>query len=69
MNSLSLDEFEVYLSWLLTEASGSDRTTLELLVKNPDSRELGIKRLSSVREAQRWVQENSIKPQPPRQSF
>lgn len=68
-NSLSLDEFETYLSWLLTEASGSDKTTLELLVKNPDSKELGIKRLGSIREAQQWVQDNSFKPQRPQWPF
>jgi hypothetical protein len=54
--SLSLQEFETYLAWLLTETSGSARSTLELLISSPDLNDLTMFRFSSVAAAQTWLQ-------------
>ena len=56
--SLSLAQFESYISWLLTETSGSTRATLELLAYNPFSKDLALVRLNSISEAQSWVREH-----------
>lgn len=63
--SLSLEEFETYLAWLLTETSASTRSTLELIAHNPDSNDLALIRLGSIAQAQTWVR-NHVPPSRPR---
>jgi len=63
-HSLSLKEFETYLAWLLTETSGSSKSTLELIAFKPNSKQLSIKRLNSISEAQEWVKDHIESPPP-----
>lgn len=65
--SLSLKEFEDYLAWVLTETSGSEKTTLELVARNTKSNDLALVRLGTISEAQKWVKEHTEPPKPPRQ--
>jgi hypothetical protein len=67
-HSLSLDEFETYLAWVLTETSASTNSTLELLARNQNTQELAIIRLNSISEAQKWVRDH-IQPPPPRKNM
>lgn len=62
--SLSLEEFERYLEWVLTETSASTKSTLELIAHNPDSNELTLVRLSSIAQAQTWVRNHVPSPRP-----
>lgn len=62
--TLSLEEFQAYVDWVLTDTSGSSRSTLELVAYNPESNDLALIHLNSIAEAQLWVQAHI--PQPPR---
>jgi hypothetical protein len=53
--SLGIDEFESYLSWVMSETSKSPVSTLELLVRNRDVSSCAVIRFSSVREAYQWL--------------
>ena len=55
---LDIDEFEVYLDWLMTEASDSSESTLELLTYSEASGTGGLIEFSSVREVYNWFSEN-----------
>lgn len=61
--SLSLDDFQTYIAWVLNETSASSSTTLELLTHDPLANDLALVRLSSLAEASSWVQ--SHLPPPP----
>jgi hypothetical protein len=63
--SLSLDEFERYLAWVLTETSASTNSTVELVTHNPHSHDLALVRLNSIADAQTWVRTH-VTPPPPR---
>lgn len=56
--SLCLRDFETYIAWVLEQASGSTRSTLELLTFNPNSIDLVLVRLDSISAAQNWVREH-----------
>jgi hypothetical protein len=60
--SLSLADFEVYIAWVLTKTSTSTKSTLELIAYNPQSYNLALVRLTSIAEAQTWVQEHFTPP-------
>jgi hypothetical protein len=55
---LDVDEFEAYLHWLMTEASSSSTSTLELLAVDDTDETGGLIEFSSVREAYNWFSEN-----------
>jgi hypothetical protein len=55
--SLSLRDFEEYLAWLLTQTSGSMHSTLELVTRNADTKDLALVRFNSVAAAQSWLQD------------
>lgn len=61
--SLSLEDFNEYLGWLMTETSGACRSTVELLARDPDADDLVLVRLSSIAEAHSWLQNHW--PSPP----
>lgn len=61
--SLSLRDFELYIAWVLQKTSGSTRSTLELLTFNPDSIDLVLVRLDSIKAAQDWVRKHYPLPQ------
>lgn len=61
--SLSIDEFNDYLGWLMTETSGATRSTLELIARDPHADDLVLVRLPSITSAHEWLQENW--PSPP----
>ncbi len=54
--SLSLEEFERYLAWVLRSPSGSTRQSLELLTYDEHSDECLMVVLPSVRDAYNWMQ-------------
>jgi hypothetical protein len=64
-SSLSLEDFESYLEWVMTETSASTAATVELIAHNPESSDLVLVRLNSIAEAQWWVQEHISPPAPP----
>lgn len=49
----SKENFETYLSWLMQRASGSDRSTVSLLARAPDS--CFLIRLPSIEDAYNWM--------------
>lgn len=53
--SLSIDEFERYLQWLLQGPSAGRRASLELLALNPDLDECAVLTFPSVRAAHTWL--------------
>lgn len=54
--SIVLREFETYLYWLLVETSSSSASTLELVARDRDAKELALITFSSVRQAHDWMQ-------------
>lgn len=62
--ALSLEEFETYIAWVLTETSASTNATLELIAHSRTSNELALVRLNSIAEAQSWVRTHVTPPQP-----
>lgn len=52
--TLSLSEFEDYLAWLMVQASGGTRGTLELLIEDGSANELRLVQFESVRAAHDW---------------
>ncbi|WP_394226078.1 hypothetical protein [Pseudoalteromonas spongiae] len=61
-NNLSLEQFELYLSWLMKETSNSQSSTLELVTRKPNVNELNLIKLSSIREAHDWLKAHKMKP-------
>lgn len=61
--SLSLEDFNEYLGWLMTETSGASRSTVELLARDPNADDLVLVRLPSITAAHAWLQNNW--PSPP----
>jgi hypothetical protein len=61
-NTLTYSEFESYVAWLLTETSGSKKSTIELVASNVDANELSLIRLSSLAEAHSWLQSHRRSP-------
>ncbi|MHB1282016.1 MAG: hypothetical protein ACYCYL_12430 [Acidithiobacillus sp.] len=53
--SLSLSEFESYVEWLLQVASGSSKSSFELLTYDETSDECAMIKLSSIRAAYNWM--------------
>ena len=63
--SLNLQEFEIYLAWLLQTTSGASASSVELLTSDPlKEGELALVWFPSVEEAYRWMQEHKPKPAP-----
>ncbi|WP_445335984.1 hypothetical protein ACSR9H_10055 [Citrobacter koseri] len=60
-HSLSFKEFVDYLAWLLNDTSGSSSSTLEVLVINPDSKDLAVTTMSSIELLHNFIKDN-IKP-------
>lgn len=60
--SLSREQFEEYVTWVLQETSGSTRTTLQLIAYNPDSGSLALVKMNSLKEAQKWVMDHFTPP-------
>jgi hypothetical protein len=56
--SLSLEEFNEYLEWLMTETSGSTQSTVELIARDPNEDDLVLVRLPSITAAHDWLQQN-----------
>ncbi|AFY30137.1 hypothetical protein Cyagr_3055 [Cyanobium gracile PCC 6307] len=63
IRSLSLNDFQTYVAWVMAETSASSNTTLELLTHDPSAKELTLVRFSSLSQAHSWVQ--SHLPPPP----
>ena len=55
--SLSIDEFERYLQWLLQGPSAGSTASLELLALNPDLDECAVLMFPSIRAAHTWLQD------------
>jgi len=66
--SLSLKDFETYLAWLLTVASSSRKSSLQLLTFDDSSDECAMVPLASIRDAYEWMQRQAPQPkqEPPR---
>lgn len=56
--SLSLEQFEKYIAWVLKETSASTKSTLELIARSRIKNDLVLVRLDSVAAAQKWVEDN-----------
>lgn len=56
--SISLDEFQAYIAWILKETSASSNNTLELLTHDPFENDLTLIRLNSLEEAYAWLQKH-----------
>jgi len=54
--SLSLSKFESYVEWLLQVASGSSKSSFELLTYDETSDECAMIKLSSISAAYEWMQ-------------
>lgn len=68
--TLSLEEFEKYLEWLLVETSSSAKSTLEIVARNTKTNDLALVKFSSVRAAHDWLIQNKPAPLPrPRIKF
>jgi hypothetical protein len=65
-SSLSLDQFEFYVSWVLTQTSGAKVSNLELVTSNVESGELFLVRLRTLKDAQNWLHKHW--PPPPTHS-
>ncbi|MDH4442634.1 MAG: hypothetical protein QE284_19890 [Rhizobium sp.] len=61
-NSLSLDRFEAYLSWLLEDVAVTGRGSLVLFVTNPVAQICGLLRFNSVEALFEWIKKQ--KPEP-----
>lgn len=55
LNTLTYSEFRAYVAWVLTETSGSKKSTIELVASNVDATELSLIRFSSIDEAHSWL--------------
>lgn len=62
--SLGLDEFELYLAWVLRTPSESTRQSLELLTYDEHSNDCAMVVLPSVRAAYDWMQQQRLSPSP-----
>lgn len=58
IRSLSLDDFETYLTWVLESTSSATTSTFELIAFDPDAQNLVLTPLTSLQEAQDWIQRN-----------
>jgi hypothetical protein len=56
IRSLSINEFQTYVAWVMAETSGSSSTTLELLTHDPAANGLTLVRFSSLSQVSSWVQ-------------
>jgi len=56
--SLSLEEFNEYLGWVMTETSGATQSTVELIARDPNADDLVLVRLPSITSAHDWLQQN-----------
>jgi len=56
MYSLKLEEFEDYLKWMMTTASETEATTVELAAVNPDAGVFSMRKFRTVREAHDWME-------------
>ncbi len=66
IRSLSLEDFETYLTWVLESTSSATTSTFELIAFDPDAQNLVLAPLTSLRAAQDWIQRNrpSLNPSP-----
>lgn len=55
--TLTIDEFDVYVKWLMEKVGGNATSTLELLVQNEDSANCDFIRFASVRALHNWFQD------------
>jgi hypothetical protein len=60
--SLSLSDFEKYLSWLLTVASRSTKSSLQLLSFDDSSNDCAMVQFDSIRAAYEWMQRQAPRP-------
>lgn len=60
--SLSLDEFEEYLAWVMTETSGSEKSTVSVQARNHTVRKYTTIDFTSLRKAHEWF--SAHKPRP-----
>lgn len=66
---LSLEEFNVYVQWVLTQTSGATRSTLELVTSDVVSGDLLLIRLNSFKDAKDWLERNWPLPPAARHSY
>ncbi|MCO4209859.1 hypothetical protein M2R29_18105 [Aeromonas hydrophila] len=64
--SLSREDFEEYVEWVLRDTSGSTKSQLQLIAFNPDSDSIALVKINSLTEAQQWVNDHFT---PPSSSF
>lgn len=64
--SVPLDSFERYLAWVMTETSGSERSTVSVQARDITTRKFRMLTFNSIRAAHDWFAEH--KPQPRNQS-
>jgi hypothetical protein len=63
LRSLSREDFERYVAWVMRDTSGSRKSTLTLLALEPDLRRLNSVELPSIEAAYQWMQNHQ--PPPP----
>ncbi|ANN71706.1 hypothetical protein [Bordetella bronchialis] len=63
--SASLEEMESYLAWVMGETSGSAAGNVELIGREPGSRQFVQVKLESIADAHAWMQRHRMPPQAP----
>lgn len=58
LRNISLQEFEIYLAWLLQNTSSSSQSSLELACRDPKANTFSFITFSSVRAANDWLIQN-----------
>lgn len=58
--NLSLNDFEIYLEWLLLTVSGGNRSTLELITYDDQTDDCVLVKFDSVRSVYNWFQPKLI---------
>jgi hypothetical protein len=56
--NISLQEFEIYLAWLLQNTSSSSQSSLELACRDPKANTFSFVTFASVRAANDWLIQN-----------
>ncbi len=56
--SVSREDFEAYVTWVMLDTSGASKSTLTLLALDPDLRRMKSVRLQSFAEVYQWMQDH-----------
>jgi hypothetical protein len=63
VRSVSREDFEAYVEWVMRDTSGASKSTLTLLALDPHLRRMKSVRLQSLAEVYQWMQDHQ--PPPP----